>query len=357
MTLSKSQLDEAAVRGLLQPEQVGPLWAFLAEQAPSPDAASAPPQAQASFRLTHILYYLGGLIAIGAMSLFMTLGWARFGGRGLLGIALAYGAGGLWLTERLLYRQGLPIPAGITAAFVVVLVPLAIYGLQVGLGFWAEGRSYAEYHTHIDWRWLLMELGTLAAGAVLLWRYRLPFMVMPIAVTLWYMSMDLAPFLIGEADLSWALRKFVSLWFGLLMVLLAFWVDLRSRHSLDYAFWFYLFGVLAFWGGLTMMNSDSEWGRLAYFGINLGMILVGALLSRRVFAVFGGLGAAGYLGHLAHSVFQNSVLFPFALTAIGLGVVYLGILWQRHERRLSARLRALLPTPMRELVERRQQGI
>lgn len=357
MTLPKSRLDEAAARGLLQPDQVEPLWAFLAEQAqvPAPAPASTPPApAQPAFRLTHILYYLGGLIAIGAMSLFMTLGWERFGGWGLLGIALAYGAGGLWLTEHLLRRQRLPIPAGITGAFVVVLVPLAIYGLQVGLGFWAEGRSYAEYHTRIDWRWLLMELGTLAAGAALLWRYRLPFMVMPIAVTLWYMGMDLAPFLLGEADLSWELRKFISLWFGLLMVLLAFWVDLRSRHSLDYAFWLYLFGVLTFWGGLTLMNSDSEWGKLGYFAINLAMIGVGALLARRVFAVFGGLGAAGYLGHLAHSVFQDSLLFPFALTAIGLGVIGLGILWQRHEPRVTARLHALLPAPLRELLQQRQ---
>jgi hypothetical protein len=36
------------------------------------------------------LYYLGGLIAIGAMTLFMTLGWERFGATGLLWIAVCY---------------------------------------------------------------------------------------------------------------------------------------------------------------------------------------------------------------------------------------------------------------------------
>ena len=82
----------------------------------------------------------------------------------------------------------------------------------------------------------------------MLWRYRLPFLVMPIAVTLWYMSMDLTPYLFGEADATWELRKRVSLWFGLLIVLLAFWVDIRTRHDKDYAFWLYLFGVVAFWG-------------------------------------------------------------------------------------------------------------
>ena len=63
-----------------------------------------------------------------------------------------------------------------------------------------------------------MEFGTLAVGSVLLWRYRFPFMLMPIAVTLWYMSMDLVPFLITDDWQDWEIRKFVSLCFGLLFV-------------------------------------------------------------------------------------------------------------------------------------------
>lgn len=77
------------------------------------------------------------------------------------------------------------------------------------------------------------------------------------------------------------------------------------------------------------------------------------MLSRRVFAVFGGLGVAGYLAHLAHAVFRDSLMFPFALTLIGLGLAGLGILWQRHEARLSAWLRSWLPEAVRELVETR----
>jgi spore maturation protein SpmA len=69
--------------------------------------------------------------------------------------------------------------------------------------------------------------------------------------------------------------------------------------------------------------------------------------------VFGGLGVAGYLGHLAYEVFEDSLLFPIALTLIGLVIVWLGILWQRHEQRVSERLRSLLPAPLRELIERR----
>ena len=342
MELNRGLLKDATENGLISEHQAERLWKFLSERGKDTPG----------FHFTHVLYYLGGLIAIGAMSLFMTLGWERFGGWGLFFIALAYAGAGLWLTEIFLNRSRLPIPAGITASFVVVLTPLAVYGLQAALGWWAEGRVFREYHTHVDWRWVFMEFATLASGAVMLWRYRLPFLVMPIAVTLWYMSMDLTPFLFGEADSMWELRKLVSLWFGLLIVLLAFWVDIRTRHDKDYAFWLYPFGVIAFWGGLSMMQSDSELGKFIYLCINLMMIAVGAMLSRRVFAVFGGLGAAGYVGHLAYDVFKDSMMFPFLLTIIGLGVIYLGILWQRHEKEISSSLRGLLPLPVRELIER-----
>ena len=349
MQLDQSDLRQAVKRGMLSEQQAEGLWAFLVER-----HADTP-----RFSFTHILYYLGGLLAIGAMSLFMTLGWERFGGWGVFGIALGYAAVGLWLTRYFLYRRQLRIPAGIMAAFVVVLTPLAIYGLQVAMGWWSDDHFFREYHTRIDWSWLFLELATLAVAAVMLWRYRLPFSVMPLAVTLWYLSMDLVPMLFGPWEFApeynlWDVRRWVSLWFGLAMILFALFVDLRARHSRqDFAFWLYLFGVLTFWGGLSLMESDSELSKFIYFCINLLLIGVGAMLSRRVFAVFGGLGAAGYLGHLAYEVFEDSWLFPFALTAIGLGVIWLGILWQRHEAVLAARLRGLLPAELRELIEQR----
>lgn len=342
MELNRRDLEAATAAGLLNTAQAESLWQFMQERR----------RDQPGFHFTHILYYLGGLIGIGAMTLFMNLGWERFGGWGLLAIAVAYAVAGLALTRYFL-RRNYAIPAGLCGAFVVALTPLAVYGLQAGLGYWNDVHPYRDYHLLIDWRWLLMELATLASGAVLLWRYRLPFMVMPVAVTLWYMSMDLTPFLFGDKDYAWSYRKLVSLWFGLLMALLAFWVDMRNRSDRDYAFWLYLFGVLAFWGGLSMMDSDSELNKFIYCCINLLMILIGAMLSRRVFVVFGGLGCAGYLAHLAHSVFKDSMLFPFALTLIGLGVIYLGIVWQRHEAELGARLRRMLPVALAELIERR----
>ncbi|WP_374582474.1 DUF2157 domain-containing protein [Pseudoduganella sp.] len=344
MKLTRAMLDEAASQGLLDEGQAGRLWQFLQERE----------QHTPGFKPAHILYYLGGLIAIGAMSLFMTLGWETFGGAGLLFISICYivaAIGGVeWLRAR-----GLLLPAGVLAAFAVVLVPLAVYGLQHVLGLWAQDGpgGYRDYHYYIDWRWILMELATLAAGAVVLWRYRMPFTVMPVAVTLWYMSMDLTDMLLGGSGFFSREGKIISAVFGAAMTLLALWIDLRNRSSKDYAFWLYIWGVVTFWGALSSMGSGSEFGKLVYCLVNVLMIGVGAALSRRVFAVFGGFGLAGYMGHLSYSVFRDSLLFPVALTAIGMAIIAAGVFWQRREAAIGAALRQWLPDPVRTLVERR----
>jgi hypothetical protein len=73
-----------------------------------------------------------------------------------------------------------------------------------------------------------------------------------------------------------------------------------------------------------------------------------------VFVVFGSLGAAGYLGHLAREVFEDSLAFPFMLTLIGLAVIWIGVIWQRHESQITRRLRDLLPSELRELLASRR---
>jgi hypothetical protein len=208
---------------------------------------------------------------------------------------------------------------------------------------------FSAYHTHINWRWLTLEVATLAAGAVMLWHYKLPFMVMPLAVTVWYMSMDAANALMQNEGFDWQFTRDVSLLFGIGTGALAMWVDVRSRRSRDadarqdFAFWLYLFGAIMFWGGLSLRDSNNEWSKFAYCLINVALIFGGAVVGRRVFTVLGALGVAGYLGYLAHRVFQDSLLFPFALTLLGLGFVWLGVWWQRHEAVIHARLVRFTP--------------
>jgi hypothetical protein len=350
LTIRRRDLDAAALQGLVEDSAVAPLWRFLAARA---DAAPAGPR----FSVTHTLYYGGGMLAIGAATLFMTEGFQRLGPWALAAIAVVYAALCV-LAARRLHANGHEVPAGILATLAVCLVPLATWALQHAFGLWPEGgyTNYADYHAYIDWRWATLELATLAAAAVALWALRYPFLMMPVAITLWYMSMDLARLVVapGQAE-AWTFYRDFSLFFGLAMLLLAFWVDQRSRSRdarapgsrRDYAFWLYLMGMLTFWIALSARRSDSELAKAAYAALNLSFIALGAVLQRRVFAVCGGLGVAGYLGYLSSRVFRDSLLFPLALTIIGLAVIAAGIAWQRHEDRVRAALWRRLPPALR----------
>jgi len=345
--LSRKLLEEAVSRKVLEAHQAAALWEYLEER-----HTETP-----SFRAAHILFYLGGAVALGAMSLFMNVGWEQHGPGALLVIASCYCLLAIGLTEWLLRRRQLRLPAGITAALAVVMVPLMTYAVQRLSGFWPEadshGMTYRDFHFLIDWRWVFMEAATIAVGVVTLYRYRLPFIVLPLAVAGWYLSMDLAPFLWGgDHFYYWSDKgKWTSVVTGLAMLVIAVLVDIRTRRRPDFAFWVYLAGVAAFWGGLTALDSHNEWSKLVYCGINVLMVALGAALIRRVFVLFGALGVSIYLGHLSYEVFKDSMLFPAVLAAMGLAVIAAGIYWQRNQRAIGARLRHFCPQALREVIE------
>ena len=115
----------------------------------------------------------------------------------------------------------------------------------------------------------------------------------------------------------------------------------------DFSYWGYFFGVIAFWGGLSLLGDHGEFGKAVYCAINLVLIVSAILLDRRIFLVFGSLGVMGYLGHLAYSVFENSILFPFVLSFIGLGILY-----HKHRDAIETTLLGLVPQELRRFLPR-----
>ena len=133
--IGRSDLESAAQDGLITPFQAQGLWArfeqsaVLSSASLSTDSSAHAISAQAGFNMAHVLYYFGGLIAIGAMSLFMTLGFQAMGAWGLLLIGLAYAVGCLKVADYFVQKSYL-IPAGIMATLAICLVPLLVWCLQ-----------------------------------------------------------------------------------------------------------------------------------------------------------------------------------------------------------------------------------
>lgn len=331
--------DDAASAGIITTEQARALAAFYA----------ARPGRAASFDLTHVLWYAGALVVIGAMGLFSTLAFGLMGGPALTATALVYAAAFVAAGRHLRIAHGLPIPGGLLVACAVAMTPLAVYGLQESWGWGERGRpgAYRDVFTWIKGGWVPMEAATLVASAMALRATRFGFITLIAAVALWFLSMDIGVWA-TRPDLDWETRRTISLWFGLGLIAFAWAVDLRQRRT-DYAFWLHLSGILTFWGALTWQASDSEVAKALYALMNVGLIGLALFLARRIYAVFGAIGVALYLGDLANRAFRDSLLFPFALSLIGLGLIGLGILYQRHAGRIGGAIAHSLPERLHRL--------
>jgi hypothetical protein len=304
------------------------------------------------FDLVHLLWYAGALIVIGAMGLFTTLAFEQMGGRALTVTALVNAALFVAAGHCLWFRHSLRTPGGLLIAVAVAMAPLATYGIQDSLDLWGAAGDpgrYRDFYVWIKGSWVPMEVATIAAGVLALVFYPFPFIVAVIAVALWFLSMDLAPWFLDREVLSWAARRRVSMVLGLAVLAMAWIVDVKRRQEQDFAFWLHLAGLAAFWGGLTLADSSTVFGKALYALLNVGLVGLSVYLMRRAYAVFGAVGVAMYLGYLANVVFKNSLLFPFALSLIGVAIIGLGLVLHRRRAALSAWIENHLPSGLRRL--------
>ena len=256
MTFDEADLRAAGNAIALPQDQLDGLVTVLrARRAAAPSAPASPRTYEhVHFDLVHVLWYTGALIVIGAMGLFSTLAFELMGGPALTITAIVYAAlfaaGGHYLW----HKRSLPTPGGLMITVAVAMIPLAVFGIQDSFGWWGDaGRPdhYRGFYTWIKSSWLPMEVATVVAGLVALRYYPFPFIVAVIAFALWFMSMDLTPWILHGRDMSWSetwtARRVVSMTFGLAVMTIGWLVDLRQNSKQDFAFWLHLFGVMAFW--------------------------------------------------------------------------------------------------------------
>jgi len=322
--ISEDQLARAVADSGLPREQAHNLWTRLLTLTES----------EPHFEAAHVGYYFGALLVIGAMGWFMTSGWDSFQGWQLFAITALYAGAFVAVAWRLWPKPMFRIPAGLLATMAVCMVPLAVYGLERQFHLWPSGDpgSYTRFHPYIDASWVIMEVATVIAAIVALRFFPFPFLTAPAAYALWYMSMDLTALIFQK---HWTYQELcrISIAFGLVMLMVSYWLDRRTE--LDYSFWGYLFGLLTFTGGLSLLDSGSQLAKFGYCLIHLAMIVVALVLRRKVFLIFGGLGVFGYLCNEAYGYFRNSVAFPFVLTLIGIALIVVAMQFKKHETELQ----------------------
>lgn len=340
MEISKENLFIAASKIGISQKQAETLWVSLENYddylKPSP--------------FSKLLFYFGALIIISAMTWFMSLSWEWFGSGTIFLISIAYASLFTFIGAKLWKKNDLKTAGGLLVTTAVCMMPLIIYSLETYLNIWPENYSehYRDFFTTIKGSWIFMELGTILAGLIALRFFSFPFLTAPIFFAAWFFTIDITPIITGNHQITWEQKEWISLFFGGVLLVIAYVIDRKKTE--DYSFWGYFFGAIAFWISLSSLSwGKSELIFIVYLIINFIMMVMSILLKRKVLMLFGALGTFIYFSHLAYEVFENTSVFPFALSLIGLIVIYLGTLYQKNSEWIEQKIIELCPPFMRHL--------
>jgi hypothetical protein len=247
------------------------------------------------------------------------------------------------LAEILIGRLRLVLPGILLAIAFVTLVTAASVGLPV------EGRLGGGIAWHLPTDWSLLQMlqnypgGPLAftvralvpalAAAAFYWRFKLPFALLPLAVSLAIAALGVASFLFPGAP---AVADTVfSLVCGLAVFVAAMRFDMSDRERLtrraDCAFWLHLVAApLIVRSAMSLTAAPA----VAVIAIVAALAVVALLIDRRALLVSG----LAYLGGAIGYILSGDSLSVLAATLVILGaiVLTLGAGWVPLRRRLLA---------------------
>lgn len=337
MDISKQNFFSCSSKMGMSKEQMEALWTSLEKT--SQDGSKP--------LFFKILYYVGTLIVIGAMTLFMDLVWERFAGGGIFLIAVLYAVILTTCGAILWKKKEFKTPAGLLITIAVCMAPVAIYGLC--LYFDPSYEDYVSSYTwHVTYR-IFMEIGTILAGITALKFFSFPFLTVPIYFSAWLLCLDIIALNKGNTY-SVQLENWVLLFYGILLMGVGYLLD-RTRGKNGFGFWSYLSGTASFWIGLTGLiwfQYEGQSIMAFYLLINVVMLFLSVLLQRKVLAVFGSFGIFCYLSYLAYEVFQDSLWFPFMLSFLGLFIIFCAVLYQKNATRIEKKIFQSLPQSIKK---------
>jgi hypothetical protein len=208
MKTNKTRFLAATTKVGLDPALAETVWAELSAENES------------KFNIENSAFYFGALIVMSAMGWFMTKAWDAVGGLAIAGLGFVYFIIFLLAGRYVWFRKNLIIPGGLLFTVSVWMLPLLVFGLEKYTGFWPQEaqQSFRDYHLWIRGSWILMETVTIVGGLIMLRYIKFPFLTFPIAFSLWYLSMDLAPALFGQELFTWEQKQQPCSWVPILSI-------------------------------------------------------------------------------------------------------------------------------------------
>jgi hypothetical protein len=290
-------------------------------------------------RTVQVFVGLGVLLVIGAHAWWSTKGYQEMGIGIVLVLTLLWQAGFLWAAEWA-KRAGYGLLESGFAAIVAFYTPLTIFSVEKLIGVDFDHENYRDFYPWISGGWVFMEIGSIAVAAALLYRYRRPFLTLPLTLFTGFLLMDGTVRLFGDGFEDDTLVKGVVLAGGIVIGLVGILLDYKGWRR--FAFWPHLTSIWLVAWGLPLCTGDRVWPLFLVAAVDL---ILGIWLARVVY-----LAAGGVIGWIAISMTAHGTMFPFILMAGGILFIVTAIWLAKADSPLRRWLdERSLPAPQRDL--------
>lgn len=293
----------------------------------------------------NFLYYLGSLLIISAMTWLMASSWDTFGGYGIFILSMVYMITFSIFGWKLYSLEKYKLVGGLMFTITLCITPLALFGLLKALEIWDQTVDYGDFYIWIKGKWVVLEVGVIVVGLLMLKFIKFPFLLAPISFALWFLSMDIVPIIFQDAHFTWTERKYVSLVFGTLYLIIGYITHKKTDEK--YAFWIYLFGLFTLVASLSIFYNDDIPGFILFLFINIVLIVFSFILEQRVFLIFGLIGLIEFFARLSFELFEGSIILPFIYTILGVLIVLVGLYFQKNN--LSSKISELIPDKIKSI--------
>lgn len=110
------------------------------------------------------------------------------GGGGIFAVALLYFGAFNFAGQSFWHNPGWEVVGGVLHTAALGMIPLASYGLLKFLGRWDESLSFHSLFEQVQSQFVFLELSTILVGCGIVYFVRFSFLVAPIAMSLWFLS-------------------------------------------------------------------------------------------------------------------------------------------------------------------------
>ena len=302
-----------------------------------------------------VLYYIGGLIMLCAMTFLMsdTIQHSTYTMILLLGTLYAL----LFLgVGEFLWRKNEKLPAGILYFLFIAAIGFIVMDIEKMTGFFPHFSDMDKIPNYWDlcrFPVIVLSALTIVVNTILQKFRPISLLAVPTIFCSYAIFMMIVDFIYGYKNITPTVFFTSNVIFGAGLSIVGFIKDRFAKA--DDSMWMYLVGSAGFFMFtmllLDVLNIGVWQDQLICFILSLIYIFIGLIIQRKPFSIIGILGVIEYIMYLElDNIKDNTTLLTSVILITGLIILYAGVIYSKNVDKLRSFIESKLPEKIRKLL-------